>query len=55
MSQAGILLHAKAILFGDCIDKGEPDGKFRIEIIRTFASQSILPFLQLKNVGHELT
>lgn len=56
MSQAGILQQAKAILFGDLIDKGEPDGKFLVEeIIQEFASQCMLPVLQIKNVGHGST
>lgn len=55
LSQAGIFERAKAILFGDMIDKGEPDGKFLIkETIKEFAQQCTLPVLQIKNIGHGL-
>lgn len=53
VSQAGILEQIKAILFGDFIDKGEPDGNFLVkDIIYEFASRYSFPVLQIKNVGH---
>lgn len=53
LSQAGILNQAKAILFGDLIDKGEPDGRFLVkEAVREFAEQCSLPVLQISHVGH---
>ncbi|MBI2792153.1 MAG: LD-carboxypeptidase [Gammaproteobacteria bacterium] len=53
LSQAGIFNQAKALLFGDLIDKGEPDGRFLIkETIQQFASQISLPVLQISNIGH---
>jgi muramoyltetrapeptide carboxypeptidase len=56
LNQAGILDQAKAILFGDLIDKGEPDGRFLInEIIQEFSAQCGLPVLQISNIGHGST
>lgn len=53
LSQAGLFENTKAILFGDFIDKGEPDGKFLVmNTIKEFASQCHLPVLQINNIGH---
>ncbi len=53
LEQAGIFKNAKAILFGDMIDKGEPDGRFLVkEVIQEFATQCALPVLQISNIGH---
>jgi muramoyltetrapeptide carboxypeptidase len=53
LEQAGITKTATAVLFGDMIDKGEPDGRFIVkEVIQEFAAQSALPVLQISNIGH---
>ncbi|WP_419419191.1 S66 peptidase family protein [Legionella sp. D16C41] len=53
LEQAGLFRHAKAILFGDMIDKGEPNGQFLVkEVIQEFAAQCTLPVLQISNIGH---
>lgn len=53
LSHAGILNEASALLFGDLVDKGEPDGRFLVQdLIKEFASQFSLPVFQIKNVGH---
>ena len=53
LSQVGLFEKTKAILFGDLIDKGEPDGKFLVmDTIKEFASQCRLPVLQINNIGH---
>lgn len=53
LEQAGILKQAKAILFGDFVDKGEPDGKFLVQdALNDFAKECLLPVLQIRNVGH---
>ncbi|MBA3537097.1 MAG: LD-carboxypeptidase [Tatlockia sp.] len=53
LSQAGLFEKVKAILFGDLIDKGEPDGKFLVmKTIEEFASQCNSPVLQISNIGH---
>lgn len=56
LEQAGSFRHAKAIIFGDMIDAGEPDGRFLVEqLIQTFAMQCPLPVLQMSHVGHGKT
>jgi muramoyltetrapeptide carboxypeptidase len=56
LDQAGILKQAKAILFGDFIDKGEPDGRFLVQdAVQEFADQCPKPVLQISNVGHGTT
>lgn len=53
LNQVGILDRVSAILFGDMIDKGEPDGRFLIKnTIQEFASRCTIPVLQLHNIGH---
>jgi muramoyltetrapeptide carboxypeptidase len=53
LSQAGVFDQAKAILLGDFIDHGEPDGRFLVkELLNEFANQCSLPVLQISNVGH---
>ncbi len=53
LKQAGILQNIKAILFGDVIDKGEPDGRFLVaKIIHDFAQQCNCPVFQISNIGH---
>ena len=53
LSQAGIFDQVKAILFGDFIDRGEPDGRFLVQkTINEFANQCSLPVLQISDVGH---
>jgi muramoyltetrapeptide carboxypeptidase len=53
LSQTEIFNGAKAILFGDVIDKGEPDGRFLIaDVLYEFAEQQTLPVLQISNIGH---
>lgn len=53
LSQAGIFDRVKAILFGDFIDNGEPNGEFLVnDIIKEFAQQISVPVLQIKNIGH---
>ncbi|STX52319.1 LD-carboxypeptidase [Legionella busanensis] len=53
LEQAGIFKGAMAILFGDMIDKGEPDGRFLVkDVIQEFATQCALPVLQISNIGH---
>ncbi|CAN5428645.1 LD-carboxypeptidase [soil metagenome] len=53
LSQAGIFDQAKGILFGDFIDKGEPNGEFLVnKIIKEFAQQISIPVMQISNVGH---
>jgi muramoyltetrapeptide carboxypeptidase len=53
LSQAGVFDQVKAILFGDFIDRGEPDGRFLVqETINEFANHCSLPVLQISNVGH---
>lgn len=53
LNQARIFDRAKAILFGDIIDKGEPDGKFIImKVIEEFSHRFSLPILKINNIGH---
>lgn len=53
LNQAGIFKQVQAILFGDVIDKGEPDGRFLAkETIQEFANTCPIPVLQLSNSGH---
>ncbi|MBA2710789.1 MAG: LD-carboxypeptidase [Tatlockia sp.] len=53
LRQAGLFDRPKAILFGDLIDKGEPDGKFLVkDAIKAFASECNVPVLQINNIGH---
>ncbi|MFN7098282.1 MAG: LD-carboxypeptidase, partial [Gammaproteobacteria bacterium] len=53
LSHAGIFDQAKAILLGDFIDKGEPNGEYLVmKTLHEFASQCTLPVLQLNNIGH---
>jgi muramoyltetrapeptide carboxypeptidase len=53
LSQAGVFDQAKALLLGDFIDRGEPDGRFLVqETLNEFATQCSLPVLQISNVGH---
>lgn len=53
LRQAGIMDHPQAILFGDVIDKGEPDGKFLVdETIKAFADQCSVPVLKINHIGH---
>ncbi len=53
LSQAGVFNNVKAMLFGDIIDKGEPDGKpLSLSVIKEFASQQPFPVLQISNIGH---
>ncbi|MGQ3889834.1 S66 peptidase family protein [Legionella sp. CNM-1927-20] len=53
LEQAGIIKPAKAILFGDMIDKGEPNGRFLVkEVIQEFSTQCDVPVLQISNIGH---
>lgn len=53
LSQAGIFNQAKAIIFGDFIDPGEPDGKFLVkETLKEFANQCAIPVLQINDIGH---
>jgi len=55
LSQAGIFDQVKALLFGDFVDKGEPDGTLLVqETLEQFAKQCSLPVLQISNVGHGL-
>ena len=53
LDQAGIFQQATAVLFGDMIDKGEPNGKFLIQqTIQEFAQHCPIPVLQTPNFGH---
>lgn len=53
LNQAGIIEKSRAILFGNFIDKGEPDGRFLVkETLREFSSQCAIPVLQIGNIGH---
>ncbi len=53
LKQANILDRVKAVLFGDFIDKGEPDGRFLVhEVLQHFAQQCAFPVLQIKHIGH---
>lgn len=53
LNQAGVFDRALAILFGDFIDNGEPDGKFLVEeALKEFAVQCSLPVLKISHMGH---
>ena len=53
LRQVGIFDRVKAVLLGDFIDKGEPDGRFLVqEIIQEFARECAFPVLQIRNIGH---
>jgi muramoyltetrapeptide carboxypeptidase len=53
LNQIGIIQQAKAILLGDFIDKGEPDGRFLVkETVQQFADRCPLPVFQISHVGH---
>lgn len=53
LSHAGIFENTKAILLGDFIDKGEPNGEFLVmKTLFEFAAQCQIPVLQIKNIGH---
>lgn len=53
LQQSGVLDKAKAILFGDFVDSGEPDGRFLVkETLQAFAQSCSLPVLQINDVGH---
>lgn len=53
LRQAGMFDQIKAILFGDFIDKGEPDGRFLVQqVVQQFAKKCSFPVLQIKNIGH---
>jgi muramoyltetrapeptide carboxypeptidase len=53
LEQTGVFERSKAILFGDFIDKGEPDGKFLVQqTLQEFADRCALPVFQIRNVGH---
>lgn len=56
LNQAGIIEKSRAILLGDFIDKGEPDGRFLVkETLQAFSSQCAVPVLQISNIGHGQT
>lgn len=53
LDQAGLFRQVKAILFGDMLDAGEPDGRFLVEkVIQAFAEQCALPVLKIAHIGH---
>lgn len=53
LKQANVFDRVQAVLFGDFIDKGEPDGRFLVhEVLQHFAQQCSFPVLQIKHVGH---
>lgn len=56
LSQAGVLDGVKAILLGDFIDDGEPNGQFLVnQTLKQFATQCPLPIFQIKDIGHGFT
>jgi muramoyltetrapeptide carboxypeptidase len=53
LKQVGVFDRVRAVLFGDFIDKGEPDGRFLVQnVIQEFACGCTFPVLQIKNIGH---
>lgn len=51
--QAGIFEQAEAILFGDVLDQGEPDGRFLVnKTLHEFSERCETHVLQMKNIGH---
>lgn len=53
LDHAGILKQVKAIIFGDMVDPGEPNGQFLVnDVVKAFAQSCPIPVLQLSNTGH---